>query len=88
MSYDFRQFLYCVIGLRLDCGWAFRITDLMVELFRICWCAEMGVVILVMCGLLCCLVLGLLILPCPNLVICLNQESCLNRESIQSIYSH
>ena len=26
--------------------------------------------------------LGLLILPCPNLVI------CLNRESIQSIYSH
>ena len=33
-------------------------------------------------------VLGLLILPCPNLVICLNQESCLNRESIQSIYSH
>ena len=33
-------------------------------------------------------VLGLLILPCPNLVICLNQESCLNWESIQSIYSH
>ena len=28
----------------------------MVELFRICWCAEVGVVILVMCGLLCCLV--------------------------------
>ena len=28
------------------------------------------------------LLLGLLILPCPNLVI------CLNRESIQSIYSH
>ena len=33
-------------------------------------------------------VLGLLILPCPNLVICLNREACLNRESIQSIYSH
>ena len=27
-------------------------------------------------------VLGLLILPCPNLVICLNWESCLNQESI------
>ena len=25
--------------------------------------------------------LGLLILPCPNLVICLNRESCLNQES-------
>ena len=34
------------------------------------------------------IMLGLLILPCPNLVICLNWESCLNRESIQSIYSH
>ena len=28
----------------------------MVELFCIRWCATMGVVILVMCGLLCCLV--------------------------------
>ena len=26
--------------------------------------------------------------PFSNLVICLNQESCLNRESIQSIFSH
>ena len=26
--------------------------------------------------------------PLSNLVICLNQESCLNRESIQSIFSH
>ena len=26
--------------------------------------------------------------PLSNLVICLNKESCLNRESIQSIFSH
>ena len=33
-------------------------------------------------------VLGLLILPCPIWSLYINQESCLNRESFQSIFSH